>query len=76
MRKLVLFIFISFIILSCSVSAIPTTGAATMVGNNNASLSATGSSGTDGWFQWGMKTGKTWSYTSNVTISGDLFHTL
>ena len=73
MRKLVLFIFISFIILSCSVSAIPTTGAATMVGNNNASLSATGSSGTDGWFQWGMKTGQTWAHTPNVTISGGSF---
>ena len=73
MRRLLLIIFISFIILSCSVSAIPTTGVATMVGNNNASLSATGASGTVGWFQWGMKTGQTWAHTPNVTISGGSF---
>jgi hypothetical protein len=48
-------------------SAVPTTGAATLVGSNNATLSATGG-GTTGWFTYGTNPGNEYWTTPNITI--------
>lgn len=48
-------------------SAIPTTGAATFVGSNNATVSATGG-GTEGWFTYGTNPGNEYWTTPNITI--------
>lgn len=73
MKQLYTLLLLAFLFIPGFVSAIPTTSAATMVGNNNATWSATGGSGTYGWFQWGMKSGQTWAHTPNVTITGGAF---
>lgn len=49
--------------------AIPTTGAADAIGDNNATLHATGASGNT-WFMWGMYAGKLYLKTANATPSG------
>jgi len=51
------------------VQAAPTTGAATLIGNNNFTISATGCSGTC-WFQWGMNAGTSYAHTPNQTPTG------
>ena len=55
-------------VLSSSVSALPTTGAATLIGTNNATLAATGVT-TTGWFEWGQYQNSLYWRTSNVTAS-------
>lgn len=52
------------------VAALPTTGAVTAVGTNNATFQATGVTGTAGWFIWGMYSGKEYLRTTNSTPSG------
>jgi hypothetical protein len=49
--------------------AVPTTGAATAIGDNNATLHATGAAGAS-WFVWGMYSGKLYLKTTNTTPSG------
>jgi len=53
-------------------SATPTTGVATLIGSNNATLAMSGAA-TTCWFEWGMQTGNdmTWQ-TPNATPSGGL----
>ena len=75
MKRLLLVLAV-LIMCSSVVSAIPTTQAATMIGNNNASLQATGAS-SPAWFMWGMYSGKLYLKTPNDTTSGGLLnHTL
>lgn len=50
-------------------SALPTTNAATDVGNNNATLHGTGIT-TTGWFQWGFGSTRLYLNTPNQTPSG------
>lgn len=50
-------------------SAVPTTGAATAVGSNNATLAATGV-GSIGWFEYGTMSGNLYWKTPNQTVSG------
>ena len=50
------------------VSALPTTGAATLVGSNNATLHATGVT-TEGWFEWGSLQDYLYWKTPNITAS-------
>ena len=62
---------IVFLMLLCCIaaaSALPTTGAATLVGTNNATLVATGVS-TEGWFEWGEVQDSLYWKTPNVTAS-------
>ena len=60
-------------ILVTQVAAIPTTGSATLIGSNNATLSATGG-GVDCWFTYGDLQGYEYWITPNVTSSGGLFN--
>lgn len=68
MRHIILLLALLLVI--STASALPTTGAASAVGSNNFTLSATGVTGTAGWFQWGLKPGASWAHTPNVTASG------
>ncbi|MDD2246325.1 MAG: hypothetical protein PHC39_04505 [Proteiniphilum sp.] len=64
------------VLLLCLVSiasAVPTTNAATLVGSNNATVSATGAAGTYGWFIWGQNIGNEYWITPNITISTGAF---
>ena len=64
------FIFLMFLCCCITmVSALPTTNAATLVGTNNATLSATGVT-TEGWFEWGEVQDSLYWKTPNVTASG------
>ncbi len=56
-----------------SVHALPTTLAVSAIGSNNAALSASGSSGTSGWFVWGENSGNEYWITPNCTIDGGAF---
>jgi hypothetical protein len=56
-----------------TVEAVPTTNAATMVGNNNFTMNGNGASGGVGWFQWSMKTGLEYAHTPNVTTPGGAY---
>jgi hypothetical protein len=60
---------LALFVLCITVGAVPTTGAATAVGNHNATLHATGCAGTDCWFQIGPVPGNTWAHLPNVTPS-------
>ena len=60
---------IALVILLIPVSALPTTAAATSVGNNNATLNGNGVT-TIGWFQWGFGSDRLYLTTPNVTPSG------
>jgi hypothetical protein len=51
-------------------SAVPTTSAATMVGNNNFTMNGAGATGGVGWFQWSMKPGLEYAHTPNITTAG------
>ena len=53
--------------------AVPTTSAATQIGTNNVTLSATGASGTVGWFLYGTSPGASWASLPNQTISAGSF---
>lgn len=67
---LLVFILLAFTSLFTSpVSAVPTTGAATAVGSNNATLAATGV-GSIGWFEYGTLSGHLYWKTPNQSISG------
>lgn len=57
------------ILLVSSVSAIPTTGAATAIGNNNFTLNCAGASG-DTFAKWGTQEALPLVWTENVTPSG------
>jgi len=75
MKRLLLLVAV-LVVFGSFVSAVPTTGAATLVGNNNVSLHATGAA-SPAWFQWGQHTGKLYFKTPNDTTSGGLLnHTL
>lgn len=63
-------IAITLLFLCCVVSAVPTTLAATKVGNNNVTLNANGITGSAGWFQWSFKTGLAYAHLPNVTATG------
>lgn len=69
MRNVIVACIIFLAVLSLHVSALPTTGAATAIGNNNVTWSGTGISDGIGWFQWGMYAGKTYDKTKNITTS-------
>lgn len=57
--------------------AIPTTGAATAIGDNNVTLQGTGVTGSVGWFAWGEFSGNCIDLTKNVTAeSGIMNYTL
>lgn len=71
--KYIFLILAILLVFSSVVSAIPTTAAATAVGNNNATLQGTGSA-TPGWFYWGQYTGKLYFKTPNQTPSGGLLN--
>jgi len=69
-----LVILLLVICLALPVCALPTTQAATLVGNNNASLHMTGNVGTS-WFEYGQKSGSlSWrtpnSTANNYTVYG------
>ena len=66
--NLALILIIVMLAISC-VSAIPTTDAATLVGNNNVTFKASGASGPT-WFLWGFYSGKLYLKTTNVTPAG------
>lgn len=66
MKYLLVLLMLSFIVIP--ISALPTTGAATLVGTNNATLAATGVT-TEGWFEWGEVQDSLYWKTSNVTAS-------
>ena len=59
-------------ILITPVVAIPTTGAATLVGSNNATLAATGG-GVDCWFTYGTNSGNHYWITPNTTAAAGVF---
>jgi len=69
--KTLLLVLCAIIILQ-PVMAIPTTGAATLVSSNNATLAATGG-GTDCWFTYGTNTGNHYWITPNVTAVAGVF---
>jgi hypothetical protein len=72
---IVLFLlFVAFVVMP-HIAALPTTGAVTLVGSNNATVFMSGAS-TTCWFQWGIQTGNnmTWK-TPNQTPSGGLCNT-
>jgi len=67
------------LVMVCGVaSAIPTTGAATAVGNNNATLWGSGVTGGVGWFQFGEASGFAYAHTKNLTAddSGNIVFTM
>ena len=78
MRKLI-FLAIALVMLVTSVCAVPTTQAATLVGNNNATLNSVGSIG-DLWYQYGKDPAylNFWSDTiatpGAITITGGPGH--
>lgn len=59
--------------ISSFVSAVPTTTAATEIGNNNCTLHGTGAT-SPAWFYWGQYTGKLYFKTTNRTPSGGLLN--
>ena len=61
------------ILLIQGVLAVPTTLAATMIGNNNATLNGNAGTGTNGWFALGLYSGNDIALLPNVTISGGAF---
>lgn len=64
------------VILIMPAMALPTTGAVTSIGNNNATFQATGVT-TTGWFMWGMYSGKLYLKTSNATpVTGAISKTV
>jgi hypothetical protein len=71
--KIILALLIAAVIVLPAM-AVPTTTAATAVGDNNATLHATGASGPS-WFMWGMYTGKLYLRTANTTPSGGAIST-
>lgn len=73
MKKILFLFIIAMLVLPITVSALPTTAAATLVGNNNATLHGTGTT-SPGWFMWGQYTGKLYIKTPNQTTSGGLLN--
>jgi len=72
-----LYLFLAVLFLCVSVSAVPTTLAATHVGNNNFTLNGNGVAGTAGWFQWSFVTGRTFAHLPNVTpVAGVITYTM
>jgi hypothetical protein len=76
MSRHIFIIILAAILLIASVQAVPTTGAASLIGNNNFTLSATGCTGTC-WFQWSFATGQAWAHTPNQTpATGAISYTM
>lgn len=73
MKATSVFAFVALLLLTGVVCATPTTGAATLVGSNNATVSATGGTGTEGWFVWGQNSGDEYWITPNITIAAGAF---
>lgn len=73
MRWYGLAIILFLLITVSTVEAVPTTNAATMVGNNNFTMNGNGATGGVGWFQWSMKTGLEYAHTPNVTTPGGAY---
>lgn len=69
--RYIFIILIALLILMPLASALPTTGAATLVGSNNVTLTMTGAAGTSCRFEWGLNPGpgKAWK-TPNQTPAG------
>jgi hypothetical protein len=65
-----LYFLIAVLLLCASVSAVPTTLAATNIGNNNFTLNGNAVAGTTGWFQWSFVTGREFAHLPNVTSNG------
>ena len=62
-------LFVAVILLVGLVSATPTTGAATAIGNNNVTMNGAGVTGSTGWFQFGEAIGTSYAHTKNVTAT-------
>ena len=63
------------IVLVCGVaSALPVTGTATAIGNNNVTFGGTGITGTVGWFQFGEAVGTSYAHTKNITAVGGVIN--
>jgi len=65
----ILYALIALLLICASVSAIPTTQPATLIGNNNVTMNGNGVLGGTGWFQWSMKTGFAYAHLPNVTAN-------
>jgi hypothetical protein len=70
MRDFKIAVFFFLVLLIIPVYALPTTGAAIAVGNNNATFQATGVTGTVAWFMWGQYPGKLYLKTINASVTG------
>lgn len=68
MRKLSI-LFITLLLMVSCVSALPTTGAATLISSNNVTLAATGTT-TTAWFEYGLTSGSLIWHTPNESASG------
>jgi len=66
--------FISMLVMLMLVSlasAVPTTGAATLIGSNNATITLTGCTGTDAWVVWGQNSeGYAWNTANYTPVAG------
>ena len=52
-------------------SAVPTTGAATLIGSNNVTITLTGCTGTDAWIVWGQNSnGYAWNSGNYTPVAG------
>lgn len=67
-------LFLAVLVLCNAVSAVPTTGAATAVGNNNVTMNAVGVTGSSGWFQFGAAPNVTFAKTKNMTAVGGVMN--
>ena len=67
LMKLIPFLFVALALLVAAVSAVPTTGAVTLIGNNNFTVTCAGASGST-WFQFGTDPTKLnfWSNTETA----------
>jgi len=74
MKRLLL--FLALLCCIASVSALPTTGAATAVSSNNATLHAAGAT-TPCWFVWGQQSdGETWKTPNQTAVAGVCTYTV
>ena len=71
MKLLPVLVIITTLFLCAVAGAVPTTGAATLIGTNNVTFTATGVSGTVGWFDYGTQPGAAWSGLGNLTQDGN-----
>ena len=64
-------LFIALLLVAGVCSALPTTGAASLIGSNNVTVTMTGAA-TTCWFQWGIQTGvnMTWRTPNATPVAG------